>query len=291
MATSAVLFAGMGFFAKVASSSASWMTVGAVRALVGAGVAYAVGRIRGVSFEVNDKKALFWRSLLGTASMTSTFYALSSRSLSLGDTVTLLNLTPIFLAVLAPIFLREPTGWVVGAALLLALGGVVLILHPSFAFASAPIHATLGSAAHGPSASMTAGAAVTAAFLSSIAMMLLRRVSQTESAESVAVHFSLFAAATLSLFSLFDLRLPTLHDFGCMVLAGLCAGFAQIAMTRAYTLERAARVSGLGYLAVVASALLGAAVLHETPTGAALLGMLLVVVGGLVVTFARDAAA
>ena len=51
--------------------------------------------------------------------MAATFYALSSRTLPLGDTVTLLNLTPIFLAVLAPIFLREPTGRAVALALLL----------------------------------------------------------------------------------------------------------------------------------------------------------------------------
>jgi drug/metabolite transporter (DMT)-like permease len=44
----------------------------------------------------------------------------------------------------------------------------------------------------------------------------------------------------------------------------------------------------MGYLAVVSSALLGAVVLGETPTLAAGLGMGLVVLGGLVVTFMRD---
>ena len=82
--------------------------------------------MRGSSLVANDRKALFWRSLFGTAAMATTFYALSSRTLPLGDTVTLLNLTPIFLAVLAPIFLRERTSRSVAFALLLALGGVML---------------------------------------------------------------------------------------------------------------------------------------------------------------------
>ena len=281
MATAAVLFASMNFFARIASTSTSWTTVGAVRALVGALVAFGVARARGASLAVRDQKAMLWRSLLGTTSMLLTFYALSSRTVSLGDTVTLLNLTPVFLAVLAPMVLGERTSGRVGIAITTALVGVVLVLHPSFSFGE---QGTLP----GPSATATAMSAVAAAFSSSLAMMMLRRLGKSETAESIAIHFSLFAAAALGLLSLFDLRMPTARDAGCMIAAGVCAGFAQIAMTRAYALERAARVSAMGYLAVVASALLGAAVLHERPTLAATLGMVLVVAGGILVTFARE---
>lgn len=282
MAAGAILFALMNFFARLASSSASWMTVGGVRALIGALVALAVARLRGASLVANDCKAVFWRSLFGTAAMGTTFYALSSRTLPLGDTVTLLNLTPVFLAVLAPFVLREQTSAAVGIALLLSLGGVVLIVHPSF-------HWQGGIATGGPSAGVTAAVAVSAAFFASIAMMMLRRVGRTETPEAIAVHFSVFAGVVMTGLSLFDLRLPTPRDAGFMVVAGVCAGFGQLALTRAYTLERAARVSGMGYLAVVASALLGAAVLGERPSLAAVVGMALVVTGGLVVTFIRDA--
>jgi drug/metabolite transporter (DMT)-like permease len=281
MAAGAVLFALMNFFAKLASGSAPWMTVAAVRALVGAFVAIGVARMRGASLVIRDRRAILWRSLVGTASMTVTFYALSSRTLSLGDTVTLLNLTPVFLALLAPIFLGERTGLAVVLALALSLGGVVLVLHPSFAFQSA-------SPAGGLSSAATAALAVLASFLASIAMMLLRRVGPTETAEGIAVHFSLFAAAALGLLALTDLRMPTPRDAAFMVAAGIFAGFGQIAMTRAYSLGRAARVSAMSYVAVVVSALLGAAVLHERPTIGALLGMALVVAGGLVVTLTRD---
>jgi drug/metabolite transporter (DMT)-like permease len=271
----------MNFFARLASSSASWMTVGGVRALIGAVVAIGVARMRGTSLLANDRKALFWRSLFGTAAMATTFYALSSRTLPLGDTVTLLNLTPILLAFLAPIFLREPTSRSVALALLLALGGVILILHPSMAW-----HPAVSPT--GPTASMTVAIAVLSAFFTAVAMMMLRRAGRTESAEVIALHFSLFAAAVLLGLSVFDLRMPALRDCGFMLAAGICAGFAQLAMTRAYTLESAARVSGMGYLSVVVSTILGAAVLGERPTLGALAGMALVVAGGLLVTFMRD---
>lgn len=280
MATSAVLFALMNFFAKRASASSSWMMVGAVRALVGAVVAVAVARARGVSLVANDRLAIFWRSLLGTAAMMATFYALSSRTLSLGDTVTLLNLTPVFLAVFAPIFLRERTTWAVAIALLLALSGVVLVLHPTFEVREGTV---------GPSSKVTAAAAVLAAFLASIAMMLLRRLGTKERAEAVSFRFSLFAAATLGLLSLTDRRMPTLEDAGSMIAAGVAAGFAQITMTHAYSLERATRVSAVSYLSIVASALLGLVFLHERTTPAALFGMSLVIASGLVIAFTRDA--
>jgi drug/metabolite transporter (DMT)-like permease len=287
MGVGATLFAFMNFFARLASSSAGWASVGAVRAIVGALVAIAIARARGVSLATTDRKAVFWRSVFGTSAMLTTFYALSSRTLALGDTVTLLNLMPVFLAVLAPIFLRERTTAGVAVGIALALAGVVLVVRPALLF-GAEADAAVQSGLGGPTAAMTAAVAVLAALLASIAMMMLRRVGQTESAEAIAVHFSLFAAVTLTVVALFDLRVPSPRDAACMIAAGICAGFAQIAMTRAYALEQAARVSAMGYLAVVASAVLGAVVLGERPAGLAIGGMALVIAGGVVVTFAKE---
>ncbi|AKU99448.1 Membrane protein [Labilithrix luteola] len=287
MAASAVLFATMNVFARLATESTSWASVAAVRAVVGALVAFGVARLRKTSLAAVDKWAIFWRSVFGTGAMLATFYALSSRTLSLGDTVTLLNLTPVFLAVLAPIVLRERTSPSIAFAIALALVGVILVLHPArlFSFgreASAPASNAMVA---GPSALVTGGVAVLAAVLTSIAMMMLRRAGKTESAEAIAFHFSLFAAATHAVVAVFDPRLPTARDAAFMVAAGLCAGFAQIAMTRAYALQNAARVSAMSYLSVVASALLGAGLLGETPKASAIAGMAFVIVGGLIVTF------
>ncbi len=287
MALGAVLFALMNFFARLASSSASWASVGAVRALVGAGVAFVVARSRGIPLHAGDRKTLFWRSAFGTVSMVCTFYALSSRTLSLGDTVTLLNLSPVFLAIVAPIVLRERTSGATALGILVALAGVVLVLRPAFLFGA---HGEVARAAFGPSLAASAGTAVAAAMFSAVAMTMLRRVGQSDSAESIAFYFSLFAFAVLTAIALGDPRLPSARDAVFMVLAGVAAGFAQIAMTRAYALERAARVGSMSYLSVVASALLGAVVLGERPPLLALGGMALVVASGLLVTFTRPAA-
>jgi drug/metabolite transporter (DMT)-like permease len=281
MATSAILFALMNLLARLATTSAPWATVAAVRATVGVFVAFTVARIRGRSLAATNRKAIFWRSLFGTISMTLSFYALSSRTVSLGNTVTLLNLVPLFIAILAPIFLRESTSPLVAVAIAVAFTGVIFIVRPTFIFGGGEEH---GLGVAGPSATMTTIAAVCAACASSIAMMLLRRVGQTESAEVIAFHFSIFAAVTMTIIASFHLRVPSTRDALCMLGAGVCAGLGQLGMTRAYALEHAARVSGMGYLSVVASALLGALLLGEHPTSTAILGMGLVIAGGLLVT-------
>lgn len=285
MALGASLFALMNFLARLASSTASWAMVACVRALVGALVAAAVARIRKESLATTDKRAIFWRSFFGTISMLLTFYALSSRTLALGDTATLLNLSPVFLAVLAPVFLRERTTRLVTLAIVLSLAGVVLVLRPAVIFGGG---GTALASATGPSAALTAATALTAAFSTSIAMMMLRRVGQNESAEAIAFHFSLFAALTMGVITLFDLRLPTTKDLLLMIGAGVSAGFAQLAMTRAYSLASAARVSGVSYLSVVVSALLGASFLGEPLSATATIGMTLVIAGGVAAAFGRE---
>lgn len=290
MAASATLFALMNFFARLASSTGSWASVGAVRALVGALVAFLVARSRGASLEMGDKRALLLRSLFGTASMLATFYALSSRTLSLGDTVTLLNLTPVFLAVVAPLVLRERTPPAVVIAIAVALAGVVLVVHPTFLFGVDPGVAKLGEGLPGPSAAASAASATCASLLAAVAMTMLRRVGQRDTAEGIAMYFSLFAFVVFAAVATLDPRMPSGRDMLFMVLAGVAAGFAQIAMTRAYALERAARVGSMSSLAVVASALLGAGLLRERPTASAVAGMGLVVASGLLVTLAREPA-
>ncbi len=276
MAGSAVLFATMGFFARLVGEGGHvpWAHVGAVRACTGALIAYGIARARGATLKARDSRGMWLRSGFGTAAMVCTFYALSKRGLPLGDTTTLLNLTPVFLAFLTPRFLGEPAGPRVFLALVVSLSGVVLLLRPAAIF---------GGLAAAPDVWITGSVATLAAIFAAFAMMMLRKIGQTETPEAVAVHFSLVAAATLIVLSVPTLALPPPKDALYMVLAGVAAGVAQIAMTRAYALERAARVSAVGYVGVATSALFGAIALHEWPSKGALTGMALVVAGGLVV--------
>jgi drug/metabolite transporter (DMT)-like permease len=278
MAVGSVLFALMNFFARMASAHASWTLVATVRALVGASVAFGVARARSAPLFVKDRRGIWLRSAFGTAAMLATFYALGSPAIALGDVATLANLTPVLVAILAPFFLGERAGRRMAVALPLCIVGVVLILHPPLLYGGGPPRS---------GASYVAGAvALSAAGFTASAMILLRRMGPHEGAEAISLHFSLVAAATCAILSIPSLARPSSRGVGWMLAAGIAGGLAQLAMTRAYALERAARVSGMAYLGVVATAGLGAAFLGEQPTPAALGGMALVIAGGLVVTFA-----
>ena len=147
MAASATLFALMNFFARLASAHLSWTLVASTRAVIGAGVAYAVARARAAPMTVRNRRGMWWRSGWGTASMLCTFYAVSAPALPLGDSVTLLNLTPIFLAVIAPFFLDERAGRRVLIALPISLAGVVLVVRPPFLFGGVAAFGGGGAAA------------------------------------------------------------------------------------------------------------------------------------------------
>ncbi len=278
MALASALFATMNLLARLATGHASWSLVAAVRALVGLGVAVAVARVRGRSLRVADRRAMWLRSILGTTAMGCTFLALSRPSLPLGDVVTLLNLGPLFLAALSPLVLGERSGRRVWIAVPLAMTGVVLVLRPAAIF---------GGAVPREGALLTAAIALGGALSTALAMMALRRLGPKESTEAIAIHFSATATVVFAAFAAFDHGAPRLADLGPMLGAGVCAGFGQLAMTRAYTLGRAARVAAVGYVAVVVSAVYGAIALAELPRGTAWLGMGLVIAGGLTVALPR----
>lgn len=282
MAVASTLFATMNLLARLATGHASWSLVAAVRALVGLGVAVVVARLRGGGLRVADRRAMWIRSLLGSTAMGCTFLALSRPSLPLGDVVTLLNLGPVFLAALSPIVIGERSGRRVWVAVPLAMTGVVLVVRPAAIF---------GGAAPREGALLTAGIALGGALATALAMMALRRLGPKESAEAIAIHFSATATVVFGVIALFDHGSPRVADLAPMLGAGVCAGFGQLAMTRAYTLGRAARVAAVGYLAVVVSAIYGAIALAELPRGAAWVGMALVIAGGLTVALPRERSA
>lgn len=282
MALSAVLFSSMNFFARLASAGSPWQLVGAARALTGALIAALVATARGVPLRPRQPRRMWARSALGTVAMVCTFYALSRGELPLGDTTTLLNLTPVILALLTPAFLGERTGPRVFVALAISLSGVALVLRPAALFGA--------GVATGPGTLAAGAVATLASVFGAFAMMALRKLGQSEAPEPIALHFSLVAAATFSLLALPSLRIPGAKDALYMCAAGVSAGLAQLAMTRAYALERAARVSAVSYLAVATSAAGGALALHEWPAPLTLGGMGLVVAGGLLIALDRTPA-
>jgi len=277
MSVSALLFASMNLTAHVAGAHVPWTLVAATRAGVGALVAALVARSRGAAFVTRATSAMWLRTLFGTISIMCTFFALGSPRLPLGDAATLVNLTPIFLALLAPVVLGERSGTRVVVAISISAAGALLVLRPPLLF---------GGAAADPGALFPGLVAMTSSLSASFAMMMIRRIGDRETPESVVFHFSATATVVLLALSIPTLSVPSWRDGAMMAIAGVCGGFGQLGMTRAYALEKAARVGPFGYISVVASSAFGAIALREWPSRPTVLGMALVIAGGTVVTVA-----
>ena len=239
MIVAQMCFAGMNVCTRLGSRELPWAEIAAVRFLVGALVAAGLAMALGRSLRVTDRRGTWHRSIYGTLAACGSFYALASHQVAVGDAATLSATTPLFVALLSRPLLGERVGRHVALAVALAFAGIVLLVRPSFALAwPVALVATLGAIAY------------------AMAMIWLRRIGPGESHEAIVLHFSLVGLTTMVLLALPVWRWPDLRSGLALIGAGLGGGGAQLAMTRAYSLQRAAPVTAVSNLGVVFTYLL-----------------------------------
>ena len=256
-------FAGMNLFSRLGARGLPFSEVAAARFLVGAVVAILLARARGTSLRIVDVPNTWRRSLFGTCSAIGHFYALSSQRIPLGDAATLGATAPIFVALLSRRFLGERVGRRIGIAVVIAFIGVTAVVRPTFA-----------------AAADVAVIATTGAFFYALAMIWLRKIGPGESGEEIVLHFSTVAFVTMLAMSIPVWVTPDAAGSLWLLATGLCGGLGQIAMTRAYTLDRAARVSTVAYLGIVVTHLIAIPVFGEVPSVWQFGGAALVIASG-----------
>ena len=79
----------------------------------------------------------------------------------------------------------------------------------------------------------------------------LRLLGPSESSEAIALHMSLVAGGTLLLVSLPHFVVPSPRALVPLLASAVAGGLGQVAMSRAYGLGRAARLSAVSYAGVV----------------------------------------
>lgn len=271
MVLAQLCFAVMNVSTRLGSAEMPWPEIAAARFLIGAVIAVALGLIRGSSLRATDRVGTRWRSGYGTLAAIGSFFALGSDRIGVADAATLGATAPIFVALLSGPMLGERVGSRVWAALGLAFAGIVALLRPSFTLAwPVVLVATLGALSY------------------AMAMIWLRRIGPGESHEAVVLHFSLTGLVTMLLLALPAWRWPDARGGLYLLGAGLGGGGAQLAMTRAYALQRAAPVSALSTLGIVFTYLLALPLFPERPTGWQLTGSLLVILATAEISFGHD---
>jgi drug/metabolite transporter (DMT)-like permease len=214
---------------------------------------------------------VYLRSLFGIGAMATSFFAVQALSLVQHNVLALLQ--PVFVALLAPLLLRERLHAIVLLSLVLAASGALLVIAPGAEFTVVPlVPALIG---------------VASALLSALAHMMIRRTAASEHPEVVVFHFALHASLFGLLWSLgagelgrlFALVSPAtlLPLLGVAILGVL----GQLAMTRAYGHAPATLVSIVAYVGIPMS-LVADLLLWDAHAGlSAALGSLLMVAAGL----------
>lgn len=229
---------------------------------------------RKVDLRPHRRDLVYLRSLFGVASMATSFYVVQMLTLVQHNILGLLQ--PVFIAMLAPLLLRERMHAVVMVALFLAAGGAAMVLAPGAGMTGVPLVPALIS--------------ISAALLSALAHILIRATATTEQPEVVVFHFALHSSlfgllwslGAGELLALFDrVSLTTLVPLVGLALLGV---LGQVTMTRAYGHAPATLVAIVAYVGIPMS-LLADLVLWDAHAGVtSLLGALLMVGAGLLLT-------
>ena len=202
------------------------------------------------------------RGLSQFGSMLCWFLAVSV--LSLGSATALGFAAPLFTTLLSIVILKEKVGIHRWSALIVGFVGVLIITNPG-------------------AGTLTYGAlfALGNAVLISTVAIAIRRMSMTESTETLTLYqMSIMTLCTAGLLTL-GFRAPQLRDALMLAVAGLGNGIAQFWWTRSLSLAPPSAVVPFNYLSLVWAMILGFAVWGDVPTPGLLVGSAIVVASGL----------
>jgi drug/metabolite transporter (DMT)-like permease len=184
--------------------------------------------------------------------------------MSLGSAVAISFAAPLFTTLLSIVILKEKVRLHRWTALIVGFVGVVIVTEP------------------GPSTfNLGALFALANAVLSSSVAIAIRRMSTTESTETLTI-YQLIMITICTIFLLpFGFKPPAWIDFAALAVAGLGNGVAQYWWTRSLTLAPPSAVVPFNYLSLVWASTLGFVIWGDVPTTHLIIGAIIVVCSGL----------
>ena len=226
-----------------------------------------------------------WRLLIarGLILLTSyTTYYMAFPALPLAEAVALFFTSPIFVTILAALFLREKVTLKAWAAVIMGFVGVLIILRPGTGlFEPAALLSLLSAAAY------------------ALSMVLARRYSADESTAVMAFYvngvYMVAAAGIALLFHLLGIThaahpsleflvrpwaMPDVTDLALMGLCGVIAAMGMILLTHAYRLARANLVTVFEYTGMLWVPLWGYVLFSEVPKLTTLIGTVIIIIAG-----------
>lgn len=264
MLVAGFLFGCMGVFVKLGAAYFSNIELVFYRSLIGLIIMVVILRQRGGTMATAQWKGHLWRGISGSIALLLFFYCITV--LPLATAITLNYTSPLFLAVLMVVIVKEHFHAPLTIAISLGFVGMILLLHPTFE-RNQLIPGLLG---------------LISGFFAGVAMLNVRELSRSGEPEwRIVFYFSLIATLISGVAMLFDtIHAITLQMMFILLALGSTATLAQLALTRAYSTGKTLVASSLSYSAVVFATLFGIVLWHENLSLGSWTGMALIIASG-----------
>jgi len=188
--------------------------------------------------------AHFSRTILGFGAMATGFFAITK--MPLADAVALGFVRPLFLVLLAVLFLGEQIRWRRWTATAVGFVGVVVMVQPS-------------PEGWNPFALV----ALLSGFLVACVSVALKKLSETERAETAVFWFAAMSSVLAAGPAILVWRTPTPAEWPFLAALGVLGSLGQYLIVRAYRIAEATAVDPMDYGRLILAAILGVAVFGE----------------------------
>ena len=205
------------------------------------------------------------RSLSGLGAMYCFFYSIAH--LKLSEACLLASTTPLFIPVIAYVWIREPVAQKLRGAIIIGFIGILLILKP-------------GIGVFQPIAIVALASGIFAA----LAMVSIRRMSASEPTIRIVCYFTTLGTLISAVPLVWSWQSPQPKIWCLLVLIGMLAAVGQILLTKGYSLAPAAQVGPLTYGNVVFATFLGWLFWGESLDAMTWAGAVLICIAGIIAT-------
>jgi drug/metabolite transporter (DMT)-like permease len=247
LTTSALLFSIMGICIRYASHTVDNYTIVFFRNVVGLILFLPFIFKQGIGFVKTEKLWMHsWRSIVGLAAMYGFFYAIAH--LKLSNAMVFTYSSPIFIPVIAWLFLKEKITIAMLCAAGLGFIGVFCVAKPDQGLLN-----------------WISVIGIASSLLASMAFVTVRALTQTEPPERIVFYFCLIGSA-LSVIPMFWMwRTYHVKELLFLIGAGILANVSQIFMSHAYRLAPAGQIAPVNYMAIIFAGVWGFLLWDEVP--------------------------
>ncbi|OHV85698.1 DMT family transporter [Ensifer sp. LCM 4579] len=227
------------------------------------------------AFKTTDIAGHLGRGFVGILAMSSGFYGLVH--LPLPEAIAIGYAMPLLAVAFAAFFLGEVVRLYRWSAVIIGLVGVLIITWPRLTL--------FEQGGFGETEALGAAAVLLSATFGATAMVLVRKLVQTERTHTIVLYFSL-SASVFSLATLpFGWATMSWTSFLLLMVAGFCGGVAQILLTESYRHADMSTIAPFEYTSIVLGIVIGYFLFGDVPTATMLAGTAIVVGAGIFIIF------